>query len=67
MLSEKVDSMSKTALLCVCVVCVWMCDVWCACILCVCGVWRVYVQRSPEGPRHLHRIPRLSEAPWEVP
>ena len=19
------------------------------------------------GPRHLHRIPRLSEAPWEVP
>ena len=20
-----------------------------------------------EGPRHLHRIPRLSEAPWEVP
>ena len=24
-------------------------------------------QRSPEGPRHLHRIPRLSEAPWEVP
>ena len=23
-------------------------------------------QRSPEGPRHLHRIPRLSEAPWEV-
>ena len=21
-------------------------------------------QRSPEGPRHLHRIPRLSEAPW---
>ena len=43
MLSEKVDSMSKTALLCVCVVCVWMCDVWCACILCVCGVWRVYV------------------------
>ena len=20
-------------------------------------------QRSPEGPRHLHRIPRLSEAP----
>ena len=24
-------------------------------------------QRSPERPRHLHRIPRLSEAPWEVP
>ena len=24
-------------------------------------------ERSPEGPRHLHRIPRLSEAPWEVP
>ena len=24
-------------------------------------------QRSPEGPRHLHRITRLSEAPWEVP
>ena len=24
-------------------------------------------QRSPEGPRHRHRIPRLSEAPWEVP
>ena len=24
-------------------------------------------QRSPEGPRHLHRIPRLSEAPWEAP
>ena len=24
-------------------------------------------QRSSEGPRHLHRIPRLSEAPWEVP
>ena len=23
-------------------------------------------QRSPEGPRHLHRIPRLSEAPWQV-
>ena len=22
--------------------------------------------RSPEGPRHLHRFPRLSEAPWEV-
>ena len=22
---------------------------------------------QPEGPRHLHRIPRLSEAPWEVP
>ena len=22
---------------------------------------------APEGPRHLHRIPRLSEAPWEVP
>ena len=22
-------------------------------------------QRSPEGPRRLHRIPRLSEAPWE--
>ena len=21
----------------------------------------------PEGPRHLHRIPRLSEAPWQVP
>ena len=21
-------------------------------------------QRSPEGPHHLHRIPRLSEAPW---
>ena len=20
-----------------------------------------------EGPRHLHRISRLSEAPWEVP
>ena len=31
--------------------------------------WNVAVhgQRSPEGPRHLHRIPRLSEAPWEVP
>ena len=24
-------------------------------------------QRSPEGPRHLHRIPRLSEAPWDLP
>ena len=24
-------------------------------------------QRSPEWPRHLHRIPRLSEAPREVP
>ena len=24
-------------------------------------------QRSPEGPRHLHRIPRLSEAPWDGP
>ena len=24
-------------------------------------------QRSPEGPRHLHRITRLSEAPREVP
>ena len=24
-------------------------------------------QRSPEGPHHLHRIPRLSEVPWEVP
>ena len=23
-------------------------------------------QRSPEGPRHLHRIPRLSEAPRET-
>ena len=23
-------------------------------------------QRSPEGPRHLHRIPRLSES-WELP
>ena len=23
--------------------------------------------RFPEGPRHRHRIPRLSEAPWEVP
>ena len=23
-------------------------------------------QRNPEGPRHLHRIPRLSEAPWEA-
>ena len=23
-------------------------------------------QRSPEGPRHLHRIPRLSEAPWDA-
>ena len=23
-------------------------------------------QRSPEGPRHLHRIPRLSEAPWGI-
>ena len=22
---------------------------------------------ATEGPRHLHRIPRLSEAPWEVP
>ena len=38
------------------------------------GAWRATVhgvaksrQRSPEGPRHLHRIPRLSEAPWEVP
>ena len=20
---------------------------------------------QPEGPRHLHRIPRLSEAPWD--
>ena len=20
-----------------------------------------------EGPRHLHRIPRLTEAPWEAP
>ena len=37
MLSEKVDSMSKTALLCVCGV--WPVDVcaWCACMLCVCG------------------------------
>ena len=25
------------------------------------------IDRVPEGPRHLHRIPRLSEAPWEVP
>ena len=24
-------------------------------------------QRSPEGPRHLHRIPRLSEAPEKLP
>ena len=24
-------------------------------------------QRCPEGPRHLHSIPHLSEAPWEVP
>ena len=24
-------------------------------------------QRSPERPHQLHRIPRLSEAPWEVP
>ena len=28
------------------------------------GVWET---RSPEGPRHLHRTPRLSEAPWEGP
>ena len=28
---------------------------------------RHQTQRSPEGPRHLHRIPRLSEAPWEAP
>ena len=28
---------------------------------------RVFSNESPEGPRHLHRIPRLSEAPWEVP
>ena len=36
-----------------------------------CVLWFVgsqrQTQRSPEGPRHLHRIPRLSEAPWEVP
>ena len=31
-------------------------------------LWRArQTQRSPEGPRHLHRIPRLSEAPREVP
>ena len=24
-------------------------------------------QRSPEGPRHLHRIPTISEAPWKLP
>ena len=43
--------------------------------LCVCPVscevfLRVtLLQRGlgPEGPRHLHRMPRLSEAPWEVP
>ena len=28
---------------------------------------KLLAQRSPEGPRHFHRIPRLSEAPWEVP
>ena len=28
------------------------------------GRWALrQTQRSPEGPRHLHRIPRLSEAP----
>ena len=36
------------------------------------GPRSVPVSLSPEppqaeGPRHLHRIPRLSEAPWEVP
>ena len=30
------------------------------------GVAKIWT-RLPEGPRHLHRIPRLSEAPWEVP
>ena len=60
----------------VCVVCVCVC-VCCVCVVCVCFVHArvlyvlcgVYVctQRSPEGPRHLHRIPRLSEAPWEAP
>ena len=27
----------------------------------------IQVPKPAEGPRHLHRIPRLSEAPWEVP
>ena len=31
------------------------------------GMGEFKTQRSPEGPRHLHRIPRLSEAPWQVP
>lgn len=49
MLSEKVDSMSKTALLCVCGV--WPVDVcvWCACMLCVCGVCVVGVKGGPRG------------------
>ena len=35
--------------------------------------WRAAVHEVAVGynlvtvPRHLHRIPRLSEAPWEVP
>ena len=37
------------------------CTQWLLCSL------RQQTQRSPEGPRHLHRIPRFSEAPWEVP
>lgn len=49
MLSEKVDSMSKTALLCVCGV--WPVDVcvWCACMLCVCGVCVWWVKRGAPG------------------
>ena len=32
-------------------------------------VYLTYVQSTSREmwPRHLHRIPRLSEAPWEVP
>ena len=30
-------------------------------------LWQAFWAMKPEGPRHLHRIPRLSEAPWEVP
>ena len=29
--------------------------------------WWLSGKESTEGPRHLHRIPRLSEAPWEAP
>ena len=44
--------------------------------ICLNGIWKHKVTKDlndlnnidkPEGPRHLHRIPRLSEAPREVP